>query len=67
MEKAALLTKAATLKRKEAIEKQEVELKAEKEELEHQTAIATADAILKVLEKYEEVPLHKKNRQLKTQ
>lgn len=40
LEKAALLAKAATLKRKKALEKQEVKIKAEKEELELQAALA---------------------------
>lgn len=68
LEKAALLAKAATLKKKEALEKQEVRLKAEREELELHTALAAADAKLKVLDKYEEDAQQKdNNKQLKPQ
>lgn len=51
--KAALLAKSATLKRKQVLEQHELQLKAEKEELELQAELAAADAQLAVLKKYE--------------
>ncbi|KAL0177328.1 hypothetical protein M9458_026222, partial [Cirrhinus mrigala] len=51
--KAALLAKSATLKKRQALEKHELQLKAEKEELELQAGLAAADAQLAVLKKYE--------------
>lgn len=53
MERAALVAQAAGLKQKHALEEQEAEFKSEKEELEINTALAAADAKLKVLRKYE--------------
>lgn len=47
--RAALLAKAAALKQKQELERQEPELKAKREELELNTAIAALDAKLKVL------------------
>ncbi|KAL0157129.1 hypothetical protein M9458_048375, partial [Cirrhinus mrigala] len=47
-EKAALLAKAASLKKKQALQLEEMNLKAKLEELEVQTAIAISDAKLKV-------------------
>lgn len=53
LERAALMARAAALKRKEALANQEAKLKAEQEELEIQTALAATDAKLKVLQKFE--------------
>ena len=53
LERAALLAKSATLKRKQALEEHALQLKAEKEELELQAELAAADAQLAVLRKYE--------------
>lgn len=53
VERAALLPKAAALKQKQDLERQEAELKAKKEELELETAIAASDAKLKVLDNFE--------------
>lgn len=53
MERAALLAQAAALKQRQALEKEEAKIKAEKEELEIQTALAAADAKLKVLQRFE--------------
>ncbi|KAL7852267.1 hypothetical protein SRHO_G00180520 [Serrasalmus rhombeus] len=55
LEKAALLAKAAALKQRYALDEQELKVKAEKEQLELQAALAAADAQLKVLQKYEEL------------
>ena len=52
LEKAALVAKSATLKKRQAIAKQELQLKAEKEDLELQAGLDTADAQLAVLNKY---------------
>ncbi len=52
-EKAALLAKAAALKKKQALQVEEVNLKTKLEELELQTAIAISDAKLKVYEERE--------------
>lgn len=49
------------------LKKQEVQLKATKEGMELQTLIVATDAKLKVLEKYEQGPVHNDNRQLKTE
>ncbi|KAL6455379.1 hypothetical protein MHYP_G00361890 [Metynnis hypsauchen] len=54
LEKAALLAKAAALKQRHVLDEQELKVKAEKEQLELQAALAAADAQLKVLQKYEE-------------
>lgn len=53
VEKASLLAKAAALKQKQDIERQEAELKAKREALDLQTAIAASEAKLKILENYE--------------
>ncbi|XP_054869314.1 uncharacterized protein LOC129349591 [Amphiprion ocellaris] len=53
LERAALLAKTAALKRKQALEEQELQLKAEKEELELQAGLDAADARLAVLRQYE--------------
>lgn len=53
MEWAALLAKAAALKQRQALEEQEAKIKAEKEKLEIQTALAAADAKLEVLQRFE--------------
>lgn len=53
VERATLLAQAAALKQKQELERQEAELKAKREALELQTAIAASDAKLKVLENYE--------------
>lgn len=53
LERAALLAKTATLKRKQALKEHKLQLKAEKEELELQAGLAAADARLAVLRKYE--------------
>lgn len=50
VERAALLAKAAALKQKQDLERQEAELKAKREALHLQTAIAASDAKFKVLE-----------------
>ena len=49
------------MKKKEALDRQEVKLKAEKEDLELQTALAAADAKLKILKKFEEADALKKD------
>lgn len=49
LEKAALLAKAASLKQRQALNEQELKFKAEREQMEVQTALDTADAHLKVL------------------
>ncbi|KAI4884310.1 hypothetical protein NFI96_008914, partial [Prochilodus magdalenae] len=54
LEKVALLAKAAALKQRHALDEQELKVKAEKEQLELQSALAAADAQLRVLQKYEE-------------
>lgn len=54
LEKAALMARAATLKKKEALTRKEARLKTEKEELEIQTALAATDAKLKVLQRFED-------------
>ncbi|KAL6480070.1 hypothetical protein MHYP_G00111030 [Metynnis hypsauchen] len=54
LEKAALLAKAAALKQRHVLDEQELKVKAEKEQLELQAALAAADAQLKMLQKYEE-------------
>lgn len=48
-----MLAKAAALKQKQDLERQEAELKAKREALDLQTAIAVSDAKLKILENYE--------------
>ncbi len=53
VEKAALLAKAAALKKKQALQVEEVNLKTKLEELELQTAIAISDAKLKVYDEHE--------------
>lgn len=53
VERASLLAKAAALSQKQDLERQEAELKAKREALDLQTAIAASDAKLKVLENYE--------------
>lgn len=53
LERATLLAKSVTLKKKQALEEHELQLKAEKEELELQAGLAAADAQLAVLRKYE--------------
>lgn len=53
LDKAALLAMTATLKRKQALEEHELQLKAEKEELELQARLTAANARLAVLRKYE--------------
>lgn len=55
------MAKAATLKRKEALNKQEVKLKAEKEELELKTALAASDAKLEVLKRFEKADVLQKD------
>ena len=47
VERASLLAKAAALEQKQDLERQEVELKAKREALDLQTAIAASDAKLK--------------------
>ncbi|XP_043956787.1 uncharacterized protein LOC122822295 [Gambusia affinis] len=51
--RAALLAKAATLKKKQLLELEEAQLKAKKEQLDVETAIAEATAKIKVYEDYE--------------
>ncbi|KAL7868352.1 hypothetical protein SRHO_G00097360 [Serrasalmus rhombeus] len=53
MERAALLAQATALKQKQDLERQEAELKAKREQLDLQTAIAASDAKLRVLEVFE--------------
>ena len=53
VERASLLAKAAALKQRQDLERQEAELKAKREALDLQTAIAASDAKLKVLENFE--------------
>ncbi|KAL2082024.1 hypothetical protein ACEWY4_021842 [Coilia grayii] len=52
-EHAALLERVATLKRKQQLEFEAARIKAEKEELELETALAESQAKLKVLKEYE--------------
>lgn len=52
-EHAALLARAASLKQKEALELEECQLKARKDQLEVETAIAASSAKIKVLENCE--------------
>lgn len=52
-ERAALLAKAASLKAKQALEMEELKLKARKEQLDMETAIAASTAKIKVLEECE--------------
>lgn len=53
VERAALLVKHAALKKKQAIERQEAELKAKREEFELEVALAASDAKMKVIKQYE--------------
>lgn len=53
MERATLLAQATALKQKQELERQETELKAKREQLDLQTAIAASDAKIKVLENFE--------------
>lgn len=53
MERATLLPQATALKQRQDLERQEADLKANREQLELQTAIAASDAKLKVLEHFE--------------
>ena len=53
MERAALLAKSATLKKRQTLEEHELQLKVEKEQLELQAGLAATDARLPVLRKYE--------------
>lgn len=52
-EKAALLAKAAALKKKQALQVEEINLKAKLEQLELQTAIAVSNTKLKVYYEHE--------------
>ncbi len=52
-ERAALLVKHAALKKEQAIERQEAELKAKREEFELEVALAASDAKIKVIKQYE--------------
>lgn len=53
MERATLHAQATALKQKQELERQEAELKAKREQLDLQTAIAASDAKLKVLKNFE--------------
>ena len=53
LERAALIDKASTLKKRQSLEEQEAKLKREKEELEIQTALAASDAKIKILDEFE--------------
>ncbi|XP_077073702.1 uncharacterized protein LOC143724510 [Siphateles boraxobius] len=53
LERAALLAKSATLRKRQTLEEQELQLKVEKEQLELQSELAATDARLAVLRKYE--------------
>lgn len=52
MQRVALVAQAPGLKQKHALEKQEAKIKSEKETVEIDTALAAADAKLKVLQMY---------------
>lgn len=53
LERAALLVKSATLRKRQTLEEQELQLKVEKEQLELHAGLAATDARLAVLRKYE--------------
>lgn len=53
LERAALLAKSATLRKRQTLEEHELKLKVEKEQLELQAGLAATDARLAVLRKYE--------------
>lgn len=52
LQRTELLSKAAALKQKQDLERQEAELKAKREELELETTIAASDAKLKLLDDF---------------